>query len=113
MKRIGRDETGPRHGPGCESLSQSAKRPNNSRDGTSLAMTHAARADLHSRAARILARSIFSHRLTDPDVHVVEEALRLLFEREAAFHERQASKLRHGAHPLELLAAAFEPRAAV
>lgn len=106
-----RNETAPGEGRGLEADSK-VKRGDDSKMGGPLAMSHRAQADLHARAAAILAKSIFANRLTSPDVHVIEEALRMVFEREAAFHSRQASKLRHGGHPLEFLEAAFEPRAA-
>src|SRR5207245_6185649 len=54
-------------------------------------------AELLTRASKIIASSIFSNRLTSPEVHAVEEALRIVFEDAAAFHHRRGSHFRHDA----------------
>lgn len=63
---------------------------------TTLASENEGLADLLDRAAGIIAKSIFSSRLTSPEVHTVEEGLRVLFEDAAAFHRHQAATLSLG-----------------
>lgn len=73
------------------------------------AMGHAAKADLHRRAAEIIKHSIFSSRYASRDIRVLEEALLALFQREADFHEMKAFKLRHFSDAKEQAEAVFEP----
>lgn len=50
-------------------------------------------ANLLDRAAGIIARSIFSSRMTSPEVHTIEEGLRVLFEDGADYHRFMAANL--------------------
>jgi hypothetical protein len=103
----GRNETAPGQGRGAEG-SASREKLNCSKADTAAATSHAAKADLHHRAAAILARSLLSSQFTSPDVHTLEEALRALFEREAYYHERQVFKLQYGGDARDRLEAAFD-----
>lgn len=114
MKHPGRNEkAAPLAERGPKDYLQTNRQDDTPKSGNDAnALTHSAKAERLRRAAAVIARSIFSSRLSSPDVTDLEEGIRILLEDGASYHLFKADRLRKGDRVRDNVLSLFERGAA-